>query len=130
MVLICLGKLEMTTDELLAYDRQHIWHPYSSITNPLPMYAVESASGVRIRLSDGRELIDGMASWWSVIHGYNHPVLTAVLQEQAEKLSHVMFGGFTHEPAVNLARTLVEITPDPLDLVFLQIPALLPWKLP
>ena len=118
MVLICLEKLEMTTDELLAYDRQHIWHPYSSITNPLPMYAVESASGVRIRLSDGRELIDGMASWWSVIHGYNHPVLTAVLQEQAEKLSHVMFGGFTHEPAVNLARTLVEITPDPLDLVF------------
>ncbi|AGF79923.1 adenosylmethionine-8-amino-7-oxononanoate aminotransferase apoenzyme [Desulfocapsa sulfexigens DSM 10523] len=108
----------MTVDELLAYDRQHLWHPYSSISNPLPMYAVESASGVRIRLSDGRELIDGMASWWSVIHGYNHPLLTAALQEQAGKLSHVMFGGLTHEPAVNLARTLVEITPDPLDLVF------------
>ena len=108
----------MTSDELLAFDRQHIWHPYSSINNPLSIYPVESASGVRIRLIDGRELIDGMASWWSVIHGYNHPVLTAVLQEQAAKLSHVMFGGLTHEPAVNLARTLVEITPDPLELVF------------
>jgi len=108
----------MTSDELLAYDRQHIWHPYSSISTPLPMYAVESVSGVRIRLSDGRELIDGMASWWSVIHGYNHPVLNAALQKQAGKLSHVMFGGFTHEPAVNLAKTLVEITPAPLDLVF------------
>lgn len=118
LALICLEKSAMTTDELLAYDRQHIWHPYSSISSPLPMYAVESASGVRIRLCDGRELIDGMASWWSVIHGYNHPVLIAALKEQAEKLSHVMFGGFTHQPAVNLARTLVGITPDPLDLVF------------
>jgi len=108
----------MTADELLAYDRQHIWHPYSSISSTLPLYAVDSASGVRIRLSDGRELIDGMASWWSVIHGYNHPVLTKALQEQAGRLSHVMFGGLTHEPAVKLARTLVEITPDPLDLVF------------
>lgn len=108
----------MTSEELLAYDRQHIWHPYSSISHPLPMYAVESANGVRIRLSDGRQLIDGMASWWSVIHGYNHPVLTTALKEQAERLSHVMFGGLTHEPAVNLARTLIEITPEPLDLVF------------
>ena len=108
----------MNSDELLAFDRQHLWHPYSSMVNPLPTYSVESASGVRIRLSDGRELIDGMASWWSVIHGYNHPVLTAVVQEQAAKLSHVMFGGLTHEAAVNLARTLIEITPDPLDLVF------------
>lgn len=108
----------MTPDELLAFDREHLWHPYTSISHPLPVYAVESASGVRIRLTDGRELIDGMASWWSVIHGYNHPVLTAVLQEQAARLSHVMFGGLTHEPAVQLARTLVAITPDPLDLVF------------
>jgi len=108
----------MTTEDLLAYDRQHIWHPYSSISSPLPLYAVESASGVRIRLRDGRELIDGMASWWSMIHGYNHPVLTTTVQEQAGKLSHVMFGGLTHEPAVNLSRTLIEITPDPLDLVF------------
>ncbi len=108
----------MTPEELLAFDKQHIWHPYSSVTNPLPMYAVQSANGVRIRLTDGRELIDGMASWWAVIHGYNHPVLTAVVQEQAATLSHVMFGGLTHEPAVKLARTLIEITPDPLDLVF------------
>lgn len=108
----------MTSDELLAFDRKHIWHPYSSISNPLATYPVASASGVRIRLTDGRELIDGMASWWSVIHGYGHPVLTDALQQQAAKLSHVMFGGFTHEPAVELARTLVEITPDPLDLVF------------
>ena len=108
----------MTPEELLAYDRKHLWHPYTSITHPLTVYPVESAAGVRIRLTDGRELIDGMASWWSVIHGYNHPVLTATLQEQAARLSHVMFGGLTHEPAVNLARSLVDITPDGLDLVF------------
>jgi adenosylmethionine---8-amino-7-oxononanoate aminotransferase len=108
----------MTPEELLAYDRKHIWHPYTSITNPLSVYAVESAAGVRLRLADGRELIDGMASWWSVIHGYNHPVLTATLQDQAARLSHVMFGGLTHEPAVQLARSLVDITPNGLDLVF------------
>ncbi|HID69972.1 MAG TPA: adenosylmethionine--8-amino-7-oxononanoate transaminase [Desulfobacterales bacterium] len=108
----------MTAEEILAYDREHLWHPYTSITNPLSVHAVESASGVRIRLSDGRELIDGMASWWSVIHGYNHPVLTEALQEQAARLSHVMFGGLTHEPAVKLARTLIDITPAELDLVF------------
>ncbi len=108
----------MTHDELLAFDREHIWHPYTSITQPLSVYAVESAAGVRIRLKDGRELIDGMASWWSVIHGYNHPLLTATLQEQAARLSHVMFGGLTHEPAVQLARSLVDITPKGLDLVF------------
>jgi adenosylmethionine---8-amino-7-oxononanoate aminotransferase len=108
----------MTHDELLAYDREHIWHPYTSITHPLSVYVVESAAGVRIRLSDGRELIDGMASWWSVIHGYNHPLLTATLQEQAARLSHVMFGGLTHEPAVELARLLVDVTPQGLDLVF------------
>ncbi len=108
----------MTHDGLLAFDREHIWHPYTSITHPLPVHAVESAAGVRIRLSDGRELIDGMASWWSVIHGYNHPVLTRTLQEQAARLSHVMFGGLTHEPAVELAQSLVDITPQGLDLVF------------
>ena len=108
----------MNSEELLAYDRQHIWHPYTSISNPLPVYPVASAEGVRITLTDGRELIDGMASWWSVIHGYNHPVLTAALQQQAEVLAHVMFGGLTHKPAVELAKLLVEITPDGLDLVF------------
>jgi adenosylmethionine-8-amino-7-oxononanoate aminotransferase len=110
----------MTPEEILSYDREHLWHPYSSISNPLPVYGVESADGVRLRLTDGRELIDGMASWWSVIHGYNHPVLTKTLQEQAGRLAHVMFGGLTHEPAVQLAKTLVDITPDGLDLVFLS----------
>lgn len=105
--------------ELLEYDKNHLWHPYTSITNPLPVYAVESAEGVRIRLADGRELIDGMASWWSVIHGYNHPELTGALQRQAGKLSHVMFGGLTHRPAVELARLLVDNTPAGLEKVFL-----------
>ena len=110
----------MTPDELLNYDREHLWHPYSSVSNPLPVYGVESATGVRLRLTDGRELIDGMASWWSVIHGYNHPVLVGAIQEQAARLPHVMFGGLTHEPAVQLAKTLVDITPAGLDLVFLS----------
>ncbi len=109
----------MRADDLLKFDREHLWHPYSSVSNPLPVYAVESADGVRLRLTDGRELIDGMASWWSAIHGYNHPVLVKALQEQAAVLPHVMFGGLTHEPAVQLAKTLVDLTPDGLDLVFL-----------
>ncbi len=109
----------MTTPEQIAFDQQHIWHPYSSMINPPPMYPVESASGVRIKLSDGRELIDGMASWWSVIHGYNHPELNQAAHEQIDKMSHVMFGGLTHEPAIELCRKLVEMTPEPLDKVFL-----------
>jgi adenosylmethionine-8-amino-7-oxononanoate aminotransferase len=109
----------MDTQTLLHYDREHLWHPYTSMEDPLPVYAVESAAGVRIRLMDGRELIDGMASWWSVIHGYSHPVLVQALQEQAAKMSHVMFGGLTHGPAVELARMLVEMTPAGLDKVFL-----------
>jgi len=109
----------MNPEELISYDREHLWHPYSSVSNPLPVYGVESASGVRLRLTDGRELIDGMASWWSAIHGYNHPVLVNAIQEQAARLPHVMFGGLPHGPAVQLAKTLVEITPSGLDLVFL-----------
>ncbi len=108
-----------STDRILEFDKTHIWHPYTSISNPLPVYPVSSASGVRIKLADGRELIDGMASWWSVIHGYNHPELTKALQEQAETLSHVMFGGLTHEPAVTLAELLVNLTPEKLNRVFL-----------
>ncbi len=105
-------------NRMLRFDKEHIWHPYTSISDPLPVYPVASASGVRIQLEDGRELIDGMASWWSVIHGYNHPVLTKTLQEQAAKLSHVMFGGLTHEPAVNLAKHLVSLTPEKLQCIF------------
>ncbi len=101
------------------FDRDHIWHPYTSMTRPTPVWAVESASGVRIRLADGRELIDGMASWWSVIHGYGHPDIRAAMHEQVDRMSHVMFGGLTHAPAVELAQRLVALTPEPLDKVFL-----------
>ena len=109
----------MLARNLIEFDQQHIWHPYTSMTEPLPVYPVESANGVRIRLCDGRELIDGMSSWWAAIHGYNHPVLNAALCAQAEKMAHVMFGGLTHEPAIELCRLLVELTPVGLDKVFL-----------
>jgi len=109
---------DLSYEQLQQLDRELLWHPYSSTINPPPMYPVQSANGVRIKLADGRELIDGMASWWSVIHGYNNPVLNAALREQCEKMSHVMFGGLTHEPAIRLAKTLVEITPAGLDKVF------------
>lgn len=109
----------MITPEQVAFDQEHIWHPYSSMINPPPAYPVESASGVKITLSTGQKLIDGMASWWSVIHGYNHPELNQVAHEQIDKISHVMFGGLTHEPVIELCRKLVEITPPQLDKVFI-----------
>lgn len=109
----------MITQEQINFDQQHIWHPYSSMINPPPMYPVDSASGVRINLSDGTELIDGMASWWSVIHGYNHPELNKAAHEQIDKMSHVMFGGLTHSPAIELSKKLVQMTPTTLDKVFL-----------
>ena len=102
----------------LEFDRRHIWHPYASMRNPVPAYPVASARGVRLKLADGRELIDGMSSWWSVIHGYNHPALNRAAREQLARMPHVMFGGLTHEPAIRLARRLVEISPGDLDRVF------------
>ena len=103
----------------LAFDRQHIWHPYTSMTRPLPCYPVVAAHGVHLQLADGRQLVDGMSSWWAAIHGYNHPRLNQALQTQMARMSHVMFGGITHPPAVALCRQLVAMTPAPLECVFL-----------
>ena len=107
-----------TPSDFLDYDRDHIWHPYTSMTDPLPVYLVESAHGVRIKLADGRELIDGMSSWWAAIHGYNHPVLNAAIEQQIQSMSHIMFGGFTHQPAITLAKKLVDMTSESLQHVF------------
>ncbi|WP_308301042.1 MULTISPECIES: adenosylmethionine--8-amino-7-oxononanoate transaminase [unclassified Crossiella] len=107
------------SQELLDLDRRHVWHPYGPMPGTQEPLLVESARGVLLTLADGRELIDGMSSWWAVIHGHRHPVLDAALHAQADKLSHVMFGGLTHEPAIRLAQKLVEITPAPLQHVFL-----------
>ncbi|SDC29018.1 adenosylmethionine--8-amino-7-oxononanoate transaminase [Actinokineospora iranica] len=109
----------MTPDEVIALDRAHVWHPYGPMPGTQDPLVVAAAEGVRLRLADGRELVDGMASWWAAIHGYRNPVLDAALADQAGRMSHVMFGGLTHEPAVRLATTLVEITPEPLRHVFL-----------
>ncbi|MDQ6522331.1 adenosylmethionine--8-amino-7-oxononanoate transaminase [Nocardioides sp. LHD-245] len=106
------------TDELLAFDREHLWHPYTSMTEPTPVRLVTAARGCELEV-DGRWVVDGMSSWWSAIHGYRHPVLDAALAEQAGRFSHVMFGGLTHTPAVELGRRLVAITPAPLERVFL-----------
>ncbi|MFV8978769.1 adenosylmethionine--8-amino-7-oxononanoate transaminase [Serratia fonticola] len=103
----------------IEFDRRHIWHPYTSMTQPLPCYPVVSASGVELQLDDGRLLVDGMSSWWAAIHGYNHPQLNQAAVQQLEKMSHVMFGGITHPAAIELCRKLVAMTPEALQCVFL-----------
>jgi len=104
--------------DMLAADRAHVWHPYSAFGSKAPVFPVDSTDGVRIRLVDGRELIDGMSSWWCAIHGYNHPVLNQAVENQLKHMAHVMFGGLTHRPAVELAEQLVALTPQPLQSVF------------
>ena len=108
----------MTQDDL-AFDKQHIWHPYTSTTRPLPVYPVASAHGCELHLASGEQLVDGMSSWWAAIHGYNHPRLNAAMKAQIDQMSHVMFGGITHQPAVDLCRRLVAMTPESLECVFL-----------
>jgi adenosylmethionine-8-amino-7-oxononanoate aminotransferase len=106
--------------KLLEFDKNHVWHPYTSMSKPLPSYLVESANGVHINLASGEKVVDGMSSWWSVLHGYNHPELNQALIDQTQKFAHVMFGGLTHEPAITLSKTLIEITPAGLNKVFLS----------
>ncbi|MDL4063243.1 adenosylmethionine--8-amino-7-oxononanoate transaminase [Proteus mirabilis] len=108
----------MTPDDI-AFDLRHIWHPYTSMSNPLPTYPIVSAKGVELTLANGKQLIDGMSSWWAAIHGYNHPELNTAVTEQLAAMSHVMFGGITHPPAVALCRKLLAITPAPLECIFL-----------
>ena len=106
-------------DELLAFDREHVWHPYTSMTDPTPVRLVTAAAGTRLTLDDGTELVDAMSSWWAAIHGYRHPRLDAALHDQADAFAHVMFGGLTHAPAIRLAERLVELAPEGLEHVFL-----------
>ena len=110
---------QTNTSSLLNDDKKHVWHPYSSIHSTIPVFVVQSANGVYLKLEDGRQLIDGMSSWWCAIHGYNVPELNDAIKQQLDSMAHVMFGGLTHAPAVRLCTKLVEITPAKLETVFL-----------
>ncbi len=116
-VAVCSGVL--TSDDVRRIDTEHLWHPYSGFPSTTTPLVVDSASGVRLTLADGRQLVDGMSSWWAAVHGYRHPVLDAAARDQLDRMSHVMFGGLTHAPAARLAELLVSITPAGLDKVFL-----------
>ena len=102
----------------LSWESKHVWHPYAAMPNPNPVYQVTSADGVYLTLKDGRKVIDGMSSWWSAIHGYNVPELNQAIEKQLQDMAHVMFGGLTHQPAMDLAKTLIDITPNNLEHVF------------
>jgi adenosylmethionine-8-amino-7-oxononanoate aminotransferase len=110
--------LQNKTIDLLNYDKEHIWHPYTSMLSPLKCYLAKRAEGVEIYLEDGRVLIDGMSSWWAAIHGYNNKYINDAAKTQLENMSHIMFGGFTHEPAINLTEKLLSILPNELNKVF------------
>jgi len=105
-------------NELLQYDQEHVWHPYAQMPNPISAIGVKKTQGSIITLSDNREVVDGMSSWWATLHGYNHPKIVQAMHEQLETMPHIMFGGLTHEPAIELARRLIDLSPDGLDKVF------------